>query len=74
MDGGEWKEEEHLREAPLKKLHPLLGHCPKGGGVLMLARMVWGTYLEKNSPSSKGHLLVFGGSEPLPGWLGALMQ
>ena len=24
----------------------------------MLARMVWGTYLEKNCPCSKGHLLV----------------
>ena len=23
--------------------------------------MVWGTYLEKNCPSSNGHILVFGG-------------
>ena len=27
----------------------------------MLAQMVWGTYLEKNFPSSNGHILVFGG-------------
>ena len=38
------------------------------------ARMVWGTYFEKNCPTSKGHLLDFRGSEPLPGWFGALMQ
>ena len=36
--------------------------------------MVWGTYFEKNCPISKGHLLVFGGSEPLPGWFGALIN
>ena len=35
---------------------------------------VWSTYLEKNCPCLNGHLLLFGGSEPLPGWLGALMQ
>ena len=34
--------------------------------------MVWGTYLEKNCKNSKGHLLVFWGSEPLPGWFGAV--
>ena len=37
--------------------------------------MVWGTYLEKNCPSSNGHILVFGGSKrlPEPGWFGALI-
>ena len=51
------------------------GIAKMGRGVKMLARMrmVWGTYLEKNCPCSKGHLLDFGGSEPLPGWFGALM-
>ena len=34
--------------------------------------MVWGTYLEKNCPSSNGHILVFGGSKRLPRWFGAL--
>ena len=34
--------------------------------------MVWGTYLEKNYPSSDGHLLDFEGSRCLPGWFGAL--
>ena len=59
-------------EAPLKKgaLYLVIGRM--GGATL--ARMVWGTYLEKNCPSSKGHLLGFGGSELLPGWFGALMQ
>ena len=33
--------------------------------------MVWGTYSEKNPPSSNGHLLEFGGSKCLPGWFGA---
>ena len=36
--------------------------------------MVWGTYLEKNCPSSNGNLLDCGGSKCLPGWFGALMQ
>ena len=45
-----------------------------GGGVSTLARMVWGTYFEKNCPCSKGHMLGLGGSEPLPRWFGALMQ
>ena len=40
----------------------------------MHKKNVWVDYLEKNCPSSNGHLLVFGGSEPLPGWFGALMQ
>ena len=31
------------------------------GGVITLDSMVWGTYLEKNCPCSKWHLLVFGG-------------
>ena len=38
----------------------------------MLAQMVWGTYLEKNCPSSNGHILVLGGSKRLPRWFGAL--
>ena len=36
-----------------------------GGGVSTLARMVWGTYLEKNCPSSNGHLLDCGGVKML---------
>ena len=32
-----------------------------GEGFQTPARMVWGTYLEKNCPSSNGHLLDFGG-------------
>ena len=35
--------------------------------------MVWGTYLEKNCPSSNGQILVFGGSKRLSGWFGALI-
>ena len=52
-----------------------LGIARKGVGVSTLARMVWGTFLEKNFPRSNGHLLDFGGgSKPLPGWFGALIQ
>ena len=55
-----------LREAPTKKVPLLFGHCPFGGGeVSTLARMVWGTYLEKNCPSSNGHLLDCGGVKML---------
>ena len=32
---------------------------------VLLARMVWGTYLEKNCPSSNGHLLDCGGVKML---------
>ena len=39
----------------------------------MLAQMVWGTFLEKNCPSSNGHILDFWGSKRLPGWFGALI-
>ena len=63
-----------VREAPMRKMQGLFGHCPNGGGVSTLAQMVWGTYFEKNIPCSKGHLLGLRGSEPLPGWFGALMQ
>ena len=35
------------------------------GGVSTLARMVWGTYLEKNCPSSNGHSLDCGGVKML---------
>ena len=52
---------EVFREAPFNLSPPPCGHCPFGGGVLTLARMVWGTFLEKNFPSSNGHLLDFGG-------------
>ena len=54
-----------FREAPTKKVALLFGHCPFGGGVSTLARMVWGTYLEKNCLSSKGHLLDCGGVKML---------
>ena len=40
----------------------------------MHKKNVWVDYLEKNCPSSNGPLLVFEGSEPLPGWFEALMQ
>ena len=36
--------------------------------------MVWGTFLEKNFPSSNWHLLDFGGSKPLPGLFGPLFS
>ena len=39
-----------------------MGIARKGGWVLTLARMVWGTFLEKNLPRSNGHLLDFGGT------------
>ena len=44
-----------LREAPPKLSPGSKGHCPNGEGVSTLARMVWGTYLEKNCLSSNGH-------------------
>ena len=49
-----------LREAPTQKMPLLFGHCPFGGGVSTLARMVWSTYLEKNCLSSNEHLLDCG--------------
>ena len=52
-----------LREAPFNESPPLFGHCPFGGGVSTLARMVWGSYLEKNCPSSNGHLVDCGGGQ-----------
>ena len=60
--------------SPTEKVVGSIRALPKWGGVSTLARMVWGTCLEKNCPCSKGHLLVLGGSESLPGWFGALMQ
>ena len=42
-----------------------MGIARMGGGVSTLARMVWGTYLEKNCPSSNGHLLDCGGVKML---------
>ena len=39
-------------------------------GVKILARMVWGTYLEKNYPSSNGHLLVVEGQDAYQDGLG----
>ena len=53
-----------VREAPFKG--PILTLLVedlgwgKGRGGLILARMVWGTYLEKNCPGLNGHLLVLG--------------
>ena len=47
--------ESSVREAPLKKLSSLVGHC----------LLVWGTYSEKNCPSSNGHLLDCGGVKML---------
>ena len=38
-------------------------HC--GGGVSTLAKMVLGTYLEQNCPSSNGHLVDCGGVKML---------
>ena len=56
--------------------HPVVSHMlflggDKQGGswvrglVLTLARIVWGTYLEKNCPSSNGHLVDCGGVKML---------
>ena len=42
-----------------------MGNLLDCGGVKLLARMVWGTYLEKNCPSSSGYLLHFGGVKML---------
>ena len=67
-----WLFEKMLREAPLRKTQGLFGHCPNGGGVSTLARMVWGTYFEKNCPCSKGHLLGLGGLNPCQDGLGHL--
>ena len=61
-----------VREAPLRKMQGLFGHCPNGGGVSTLAQMVWGTYFEKNCPCSKGHLLGLGGLNPCQDGLGHL--
>ena len=61
-----------VREAPLRKTQGLFGHCPNGRGVLTLARIVWGTYFEKNCPCSKGHLLGLGGLNPCQDGLGHL--
>ena len=49
-----------IREDPNGLTPPPFGHCPfgGGGGVLTLAQMVWGTYLEKNCPSSKFQALM----------------
>ena len=54
-----------LREAPLKMTQCLFGHGRLGRAVSTSARMVWGTYLEKNFPSSNGHLLDCGGVKML---------
>ena len=62
--------EERVREAPLKKLQGLFGHCPNGEGGVNACQDGLGHLFSEE----KGHLLVFGGSEPLPGWFGALMQ
>ena len=43
-----------------------------GGSISTLAQMVWGTFLEKSF--QMGICLILGGSKPLPGWFGALMQ
>ena len=62
-----------FRHASVSSTYPCKGSIPqihaggiwalpvRGGGVSTLARMVWGTFLEKNLPRSNGHLLGFGG-------------
>ena len=56
-----------IREASPKLYLGVFGQlCSLGLG----EGMVWGTYLEKNCPISNGHLLIFGGSKPLPGRFG----
>ena len=47
------------RKAPLEKNSLFLGIAQKGGGGLTLARIVVGTYLEKNCSSSNGDLFFF---------------
>ena len=57
---------QYLREPPCNFLQIQMGIAQKGGrGVSTLARMVWGTYLEKNCLSSNGHLLDCGGVKML---------
>ena len=36
-----WHSSLAMREAPFNFMPPLFGHCPFGGGVSTLARMVW---------------------------------
>ena len=62
-----------LREAPLKKLQGLFGHCPNGGGLNACQDGLGNLFIEELS-MFKGAFACFGGSEPLPGWLGVLMQ
>ena len=49
-----------VREDPYQLLSPTFGHRPFGG-VVGGVRIVWGTYLEKNCPSSNRNFLVFWG-------------
>ena len=52
---------EHLGKPPQIHAAGIWALPVRGGGVSTLARMVWGTFLEKNLPRSNGHLLGFGG-------------
>ena len=62
-----------IREAPLRRLPPPFGHCQNGGGVSILARVVWGTYLEKNCLSSNGQFAwLWGGQNACQDGLGHL--
>ena len=58
----QWKDVVVLKGKPhWRSLAANLGIARLGRGVLTLARMVWGTYLEKNCLSSNGHFLDCGG-------------
>ena len=47
-----------VSEGSLPQIHAAgIWALPVRGGVSTLARMVWGTFLEKNLPRSNGHLL-----------------
>ena len=56
-----------VREAPLRKLQGLFGHCPNGGGGLDPCPDGLGHLFREELSMFKGAVACFGGSEPLPG-------
>ena len=64
-----------VREAPFNLSPPLFGHCPFGGGGLNPCPDGLGHFFrEEFFQVQMGICLILGGSKPLPGWFGALMQ
>ena len=68
-----WPPMTSLREAPRKKLQGLFGHCPNGGEGLDPCPNGLGHLIWEELSTFKGAFAWFGGSEPLPGWFGALV-